>query len=89
MTRGSESGGGPKKPTSRVPSGRTERIARLGGMLAGIAGDVAVGALRRAAGRDDGEGSVVFTPSNAQRLADTLASMRGAAMKLGQLLSLK
>lgn len=58
-------------------------------MLAGIAGDAAIEALRRAAGRGESDGSLVLNASNARRLVDTLAELRGAAMKLGQLLSLQ
>src|SRR5574342_516520 len=66
--------GGRKQRTARVPEGRGERIARLAGLLAG-AGE---------------RGSSVFLPrAGALRLADTLADLRGAAMKLGQLLSLQ
>jgi predicted unusual protein kinase regulating ubiquinone biosynthesis (AarF/ABC1/UbiB family) len=56
-------------------------------MLAGIAGEAALETLRRAAGRGQ-RGSVVLTRANAERFAETLADLRGAAMKLGQLLSL-
>jgi predicted unusual protein kinase regulating ubiquinone biosynthesis (AarF/ABC1/UbiB family) len=56
-------------------------------MLAGIAGEAALEALRRAAG-GEGTGSLVLTEANARRLTSTLADMRGAAMKLGQMLSL-
>ena len=78
----------PRRPTSRVPSGRGERIARLGGMVAGMAGEAALEALRRAAGRAESDGSLVWTEANARRLTETLSDMRGAAMKLGQMLSL-
>jgi predicted unusual protein kinase regulating ubiquinone biosynthesis (AarF/ABC1/UbiB family) len=79
-----------KKPRqrSRVPTGRLERLARIGWM----AGEVAVGgaaeSLRRALG---GEGDVnpFLTGGNAERLASRLSTMRGAAMKLGQLISLE
>lgn len=76
----------PRRET-RVPERRRERIARLGGMLAGMAGETAVEALRRVAGRGTGEG-MVLSRANARRLADTLGDLRGAAMKLGQLLSM-
>ena len=89
MGRSQGAGSGRKKPTSRVPSGRTERVARLGAMLAGIAGETALGALRQAAGIRDEPGSLVFSRSNARRLTETLGGMRGAAMKLGQMLSLQ
>ena len=58
-------------------------------MLAGIAGGAAIETMRRAARRSEESGSVVFTKANAKRLADTLADLRGAAMKLGQILSLQ
>jgi predicted unusual protein kinase regulating ubiquinone biosynthesis (AarF/ABC1/UbiB family) len=58
-------------------------------MLAGIAGEAAFEAVRRAARRSEETGSVVLTPANARRLTDTLARLRGAAMKLGQMLSLQ
>ena len=59
-----------------------------------MAGSVAAGALGEAARRWwAGEGAsyadVVLNVANAERIADTLARMRGAAMKLGQLLSLE
>ena len=77
------------RSASRVPEGRGERIVRLGSMLAGIAGEVAFEALRRAAGSSEAGGSVILTPANARRMTETLADLRGAAMKLGQLLSLQ
>jgi hypothetical protein len=43
-----------------VPQSRAERIGRLGSMLAGLAGDAALEALRRAAGGGH-SGSVVFS----------------------------
>jgi predicted unusual protein kinase regulating ubiquinone biosynthesis (AarF/ABC1/UbiB family) len=80
----------PSTRSSRVPSGRLERIVRMGTM----AGTVAAGAMSEAARRWwSGEGAsyadVVLNVANAERIADTLARMRGAAMKLGQLLSLE
>jgi predicted unusual protein kinase regulating ubiquinone biosynthesis (AarF/ABC1/UbiB family) len=57
-------------------------------MLVGIAGETALEVLRRAAGRAEGGGSLVLSEANARRLATTLADLRGAAMKLGQMLSL-
>jgi predicted unusual protein kinase regulating ubiquinone biosynthesis (AarF/ABC1/UbiB family) len=78
-----------RRASSRVPEGRAERLVRLGSMLAGIAGEVALEAMRRAARRSEQTGSVVFTPATAKRLADTLSDLRGAAMKLGQILSLQ
>src|SRR5215510_1136849 len=81
--------GGRPQRTARVPEGRGERIARLAGLLAALAGESALEAVKRIAGAGE-RGSSVFLPrAGALRLADTLADLRGAAMKLGQLLSLQ
>jgi len=78
-----------RQKTARVPDGRAERIKRLAGLLAGIAGESALELLRRAAGAGERDGSLLMTSANALRLTETLADLRGAAMKLGQLLSLQ
>jgi predicted unusual protein kinase regulating ubiquinone biosynthesis (AarF/ABC1/UbiB family) len=58
-----------------------------------MAGEVALGGVaeraRRFAGGGEGAASALFTGANARRLARRLSRMRGAAMKLGQLLSLE
>jgi predicted unusual protein kinase regulating ubiquinone biosynthesis (AarF/ABC1/UbiB family) len=59
-----------------------------------MAGTVAAGALGEAArrwwsGESASYADVVLNVANAERIADTLSRMRGAAMKLGQLLSLE
>jgi predicted unusual protein kinase regulating ubiquinone biosynthesis (AarF/ABC1/UbiB family) len=83
-----------RRPTrrSRVPAGRVERLARLGFLAAELAaGGVAEGARRAfGAGASAAAGaSALLSPGNAERLARRLSQMRGAAMKLGQLLSLE
>lgn len=73
---------------SRVPSGRAERMIQLGWLAGRLAlGGVAEG-MRRFGGAPS-PGRMLLTGANARRLADSLSSMRGAAMKLGQLLSLE
>lgn len=78
-----------RKPpaASRVPQSRLGRLARLG--LA--AGELAVGGalqgLRRL-GRGN-EAEPMFSVATARRLVERLANLRGAAMKLGQLISLE
>jgi predicted unusual protein kinase regulating ubiquinone biosynthesis (AarF/ABC1/UbiB family) len=73
-----------------VPSGRLSRLARLGGMAGGVAGNMAYHGARTAISgqRPDFRG-LLLTPGNAKRVADELARMRGAAMKMGQLLSME
>lgn len=72
-----------------VPSGRLSRLTRLGAMTAGIAGNMALsGAAQLGQGRRPDLRDLLLTPRNVSRVADQLARMRGAAMKVGQLLSM-
>jgi predicted unusual protein kinase regulating ubiquinone biosynthesis (AarF/ABC1/UbiB family) len=73
----------------RVPSGRLSRIARFGNMATGIAGSMLLdGAKQLANGRRPTVGELLMTPANALRVTLQLGQMRGAAMKLGQLISM-
>ena len=75
--------------TAPVPGGRWARLARLGTLASGVAsGMVAEGARQLAQGKRPRLGDLLLTPSNVRRVADQLAQMRGAAMKVGQLLSM-
>ena len=72
-----------------VPTGRVERLLRFGGMASGIAGGVAAGGLRALAqGRRPDMAQLLLTPANSLRLTDGLSHLRGAALKLGQMLSM-
>jgi predicted unusual protein kinase regulating ubiquinone biosynthesis (AarF/ABC1/UbiB family) len=72
-----------------VPAGRMRRMMALGGLATGIGGRVlAEGALRLAQGERPRLGDLILTPANARRVTDQLAQLRGAAMKVGQLLSM-
>ncbi len=72
-----------------VPTSRLVRAAGLSSMTAGIAGNMAARALREIGrgARPDMRG-LLMTPGNVTRIADQLARMRGAAMKVGQLISM-
>lgn len=73
-----------------VPNSRASRMARLGGMAAGVAGSMAVqGGRQLLTGRRPKFEELLLTPGNAARITAQLAQMRGAAMKVGQLLSLE
>lgn len=75
--------------TSAVPGGRLSRLARLGSLATGVAGGMlAEGARQLAAGKRPKVSELVLTPANARRVADQLAQLRGAAMKVGQLMSM-
>lgn len=74
---------------SAVPGGRWSRLARLGSLASGLAGGVlAEGARQFARGNRPGLGDMLLTPGNARRVVEQLARLRGAAMKVGQLLSM-
>ncbi|NIV46303.1 MAG: AarF/ABC1/UbiB kinase family protein [Gammaproteobacteria bacterium] len=74
---------------SRVPSGRAERLAKIGWLAGRMALGAAAEGARRLGRAEASRGHVLLTAANARRLAGSLSSMRGAAMKLGQLLSLE
>lgn len=72
-----------------VPSGRISRVARLGSMAGSVASNMAINGLRELTqGRRANFRDLLLTPGNMRRIADDLARMRGAAMKLGQLISM-
>lgn len=72
-----------------VPGGRLSRLARLGSLATGVAGGMlAEGARQLAAGKRPKVSELVLTPANARRVAEQLAQLRGAAMKVGQLMSM-
>ena len=65
-------------------------MARMGGLAAGLAGSVAVGGTKHLArGQRPRLNDLLLTPSNAARLRSQLSQMRGAAMKMGQMLSME
>jgi predicted unusual protein kinase regulating ubiquinone biosynthesis (AarF/ABC1/UbiB family) len=78
-------------PRSRaVPTGRANRAARMGGLAGGLLSSAAAaGAKQLLMGRKPSPREMLLTPANAQRLTQQLSQMRGAAMKMGQLLSLE
>jgi predicted unusual protein kinase regulating ubiquinone biosynthesis (AarF/ABC1/UbiB family) len=72
-----------------VPSGRFSRVGLFGMMAGGIAGGmIAEGARRIASGERPRMSDLLLTPANAARVADQLSHLRGAAMKLGQMISM-
>ena len=61
----------------------------MGGVVAAIAGGVVAGGLRQlASGQRPDLPNLLLTPSNALRLTSGLSHLRGAALKLGQMLSM-
>ncbi len=72
-----------------VPSGRVSRLGHFGRLAAGVAGGmVAEGARRLADGERPRMRDMLLTPGNIGKVADRLSHLRGAAMKLGQMISM-
>jgi predicted unusual protein kinase regulating ubiquinone biosynthesis (AarF/ABC1/UbiB family) len=72
-----------------VPEGRTRRLLHFGRAMGEMAaGAAAEGVARLARGERLDLAQLMLTPGNARRLAERLSQMRGAVMKLGQLLSM-
>lgn len=71
-----------------VPSSRFSRVAQFGslGLSLGLG---AVGELGRRVLGGGGSGSAVMSDANMQRLVATLCRVRGAALKLGQMISMQ
>jgi predicted unusual protein kinase regulating ubiquinone biosynthesis (AarF/ABC1/UbiB family) len=73
----------------KVPSGRLSRLSSFGQLAGGVAGGVlAEGARRLASGERPRMAELLLTPGNARRVTDQLSKLRGAAMKLGQMISM-
>ena len=73
----------------RLPKSKLSRLAHLGAMASGVVGNMLVeGGKQWVQGKRPSMQDLLLTPSNASRFADHLANMRGAAMKVGQLLSM-
>ncbi|HEY6132270.1 MAG TPA: AarF/ABC1/UbiB kinase family protein [Halioglobus sp.] len=72
-----------------IPTSRAGRFARLARMAGGVAGGMlAEGSRQLRAGKRPKARDMLLTPGNARRVAEQLSTMRGAAMKVGQILSM-
>ncbi|KKK16255.1 hypothetical protein P175DRAFT_0503560 [Aspergillus ochraceoroseus IBT 24754] len=79
-----------KMVESRVPSSRLGRLWQYGGLATSMAFGAVSESLRRVAGSaEDAAGSIMFSPGNTERLVAKLSKMRGAALKLGQMMSIQ
>ena len=79
----------PKKRHRAIPSSRAARLGAFGRLAGGVAsGMLGEGARRLARGERPRMRDLVLTPGNVGRLADRLSHLRGAAMKLGQMISM-
>lgn len=80
----------PDKPYGlHLPTGRVARLASFGAMATGVLGAVVAGGARQmASGKRPDMQDLLLTPANALRLTQNLSQMRGAALKMGQMLSM-
>ncbi|SPO32416.1 related to ABC1 - ubiquinol--cytochrome-c reductase complex assembly protein [Ustilago trichophora] len=76
---------------AKVPSSRLGRLFHYGGLGAGLAFGAAGSLLRGASsgGDSSASNSLFMSEQNVARLVDKLSTMRGAALKLGQFLSIQ
>ncbi len=75
--------------SSRIPRSRIERTAGFGNMAIKIAANLTKTAIRDISrGQVPSTRSMMLTHKNFELITDSLAHMRGAAMKLGQLMSM-
>lgn len=78
-----------KSDSASVPKGRLSRLGKLSSLAGRVAGNIlAEGISELAKGNRPKIKDLLLTPSNAMRVADQLAQMRGAAMKVGQMISM-
>lgn len=72
-----------------IPRGRLSRLGHFGRLAGGVAGGMAAEGIRRLAfGERPHLGDLLLTPGNAKRIAERLSHLRGAALKLGQMISM-
>ena len=71
---------------SRVPSSRFGRIWQFGGLATSMAFGAVGESFRRITGGSS-DGSLMLSEANMNRLVAKLSRMRGAALKLGQMMS--
>ncbi|KAJ9142641.1 ABC1-domain-containing protein [Pleurostoma richardsiae] len=71
---------------SKVPSSRIGRMWNYGGLAAGMLTGALSESLSRGFG-GGGQGSVMLSAANMERLVSKLSKMRGAALKMGQMMS--
>lgn len=72
--------------SSPVPSSRVERLFHYGSLATGLGLGIISESIRRI-GDSEAKGSLVLNPANLERMTKKLSQMRGAALKIGQLLS--
>ncbi|KAF8582538.1 ABC1-domain-containing protein [Ramaria rubella] len=82
---------GPALTSSKVPSSRIGRLFHYGGLAASLSVGAASEIIRRSRNDTTGgkSGSLLMTEANLNRLVSKLSQMRGAALKMGQFMSIQ
>uniref|UniRef100_A0AAV2J214 ABC1 atypical kinase-like domain-containing protein n=1 Tax=Knipowitschia caucasica TaxID=637954 RepID=A0AAV2J214_KNICA len=77
----------------KVPATRISRLVNFGGLAVGLGiGAIAEVAKQSLSGKNKGEAfldSALLSEANAERIVNTLCKVRGAALKIGQMLSIQ
>ncbi len=77
------------KKEKKIPTSRLSRLATLGSLVTKVASNMVLdGAKQWSKGQPTSVKKLLVQPSNIKHLADKLSQLRGAAMKVGQLLSM-
>jgi aarF domain-containing kinase len=75
---------------SKVPSSQIGRLLHYGGLATGIGFGALSESFRRATSSSESpQSSLLFSATNMERLVRKLSRMRGAALKLGQMISIQ
>tara|TARA_R110002033_G_scaffold52779_2_gene100319 strand:+ start:267 stop:1598 length:1332 start_codon:yes stop_codon:yes gene_type:complete len=78
-----------KNNEAKVPISRLSRLSKMGGLASRLAGNVLLeGAKQFSQGKSPSMQQLMMTPKNIGHVADKLSQLRGAAMKVGQMLSM-
>ncbi|RJE77565.1 ubiquinol-cytochrome C reductase [Pseudoalteromonas sp. MSK9-3] len=73
----------------KVPATKLARLSKLGQLVTQVTGNVALEGMKQLSqGEKPKLSNLIMHPNNIKNVADKLAQMRGAAMKLGQLISM-
>ncbi|CAK5271871.1 unnamed protein product [Mycena citricolor] len=75
--------------SSKVPSSRIGRLFHYGSLAASLGYGAASEMIRRTATSSESQSPLIMTEANITRLVSKLSQMRGAALKLGQFLSIQ
>lgn len=73
----------------KVPSSRIGRMVSFGTLAAGLGIGTAGEYVKRSLGLETRDGNLFMSKANLDRIVDTLCKVRGAALKLGQILSIQ